>query len=324
MKPLYLAILFLATLTSCNDTGKRDASLLKKSVGNINRLLVITPNDFWNAEVGEAIRDYFAAPVEGLPQDEPMFSMNQMPPETFSDFARSNRIFLQVGIGKEDKVVIKNDVYAKPQVGAYIVGTSKESIIKLIEENYKQIIESFHETELMEKQRRINVSLMKLDSLQSKLGVKLRVPSAYHIAKQNDTFFWLRKELKEGNNNIMVYTAPMNMIGKDSTVVADIIKIRDSIGSKLLPVEDDDLFITEEAYAPYFFNSSLDGRPAYETKGIWEVKGAWMSGPFVNYIVKDEKHNRYIVLEGFTHAPSVEKRDLQFELQAILNSAKFE
>ncbi len=323
MKPVYLAVLFLATLFSCNEGAKRDSSLLTKSVGNINRLLVIAPNDFWNGEVGEEVRKYFAAPVEGLPQDEPQFSMNQMPPETFSDFARANRIFLQVGLGKEDKVVIKNDVYAKPQVGAFIQGKTVESLIKLIEENYKQIIESFHETELKEKQRRIRISLMKLDSLQSKLGVTLRVPSAYHIAKQNDSFFWLRKELKEGNNNIMVYTAPMNMIGKDSTIVSDIIKIRDSIGSKLLPVEDDDLFVTEEAYAPYFFNSSLDGRPAYETKGIWEVKNAYMSGPFVNYIVKDEKHNRYIVLEGFSHAPSVEKRDLQFELEAILNSAKF-
>ena len=63
---------------------------------------------------------------------------------------------------------------------------------------------------------------------------------------------------------------------------------------------------------------------AYETKGTWEVKDDWMGGPFVNYAVRDEKNNRYLILEGFTYAPAVSKRDLQFELESILNSAKIE
>lgn len=114
------------------------------------------------------------------------------------------------------------------------------------------------------------------------------------------------------------------MIKSDSTAVADIIKIRDSIGSRLLPVEDDGQFITEDAYAPYLFKSKIDGKFAYETKGTWEVKGAWMGGPFINYAVRDEKNNRYLILEGFTYAPSVAKRNLQFELESILRTAKIE
>eukprot|EP00657_Telonema_sp_P-1_P002584 TRINITY_DN15996_c0_g1_i1.p1 TRINITY_DN15996_c0_g1~~TRINITY_DN15996_c0_g1_i1.p1 ORF type:complete len:145 (-),score=49.78 TRINITY_DN15996_c0_g1_i1:29-463(-) len=72
---------------------------------------------------------------------------------------------------------------------------------------------------------------------------------------------------------------PLSIIKNDSTAVGDIIKIRDSIGSKLLPVEDDDQFITEDAYAPYLFKTTIDGKFAYETKGTWEVKDALMGGP---------------------------------------------
>ncbi len=81
MKSFYIAFfsLFIA-FTSCNEGGTKDKSLLPNSVGNINALQIITSNDLWNGAVGEAIRNNFAAPTDGLPQDEPLFSMNQMPP----------------------------------------------------------------------------------------------------------------------------------------------------------------------------------------------------------------------------------------------------
>ncbi len=45
-----------------------------------------------------------------------------------------------------------------------------------------------------------------------------------------------------------------------------------------------------------------------------------MAGPFVNYNIIDKKNNRIIVVEGFTYAPSVNKRDFIFELEAIAKS----
>ena len=47
-----------------------------------------------------------------------------------------------------------------------------------------------------------------------------------------------------------------------------------------------------------------------------------MAGPFINYTVVDKKNNRLIVFEGFTYAPSVNKRDFIFELEAIGKSMK--
>lgn len=323
MKVFYIALfsIFIA-FTSCNEGGTKDKSLLPNSVGNINSLQIITSNDLWTGVVGEAIRNNFAAPTDGLPQDEPLFSMNQMPPEAFTGFARSNRLFLYVVLSDEDKATVATDEYARPQTGGVIKASSEEKLVELINKNAAKIIEAFHSSEIKERQRRTAISLMKSDSLKKVMGVSMQIPSAYRIAKATDSFFWLRKDLKDGTTNILVYEVPLTMIENDSTAVSDIIKIRDSIGSRLLPVEDDDQFITEDAYAPYLFKTTIDGRFAYETKGTWEVKDALMGGPFINFAIRDEKNNRYLILEGFTYAPSVAKRDLQFELESILTSAK--
>ena len=78
--------------------------------------------------------------------------------------------------------------------------------------------------------------------------------------------------------------------------------------------------ITEEAYLPYLFKTELDGKEAYLTKGMWEVKKDFMAGPFVNYKIKDESNDRWIIVEGFVFAPSLSKRDYMFELNTIISS----
>ena len=80
--------------------------------------------------------------------------------------------------------------------------------------------------------------------------------------------------------------------------------------------------ITEKAYTPHIFEVKLDGKKALETKGKWEVKGVYMAGPFLSYSVIDKAKNRLVVVEGLTYAPSINKRDYMFELEAIMKTIK--
>ncbi len=324
MKFIYFLLAAAFTMVSCNGNGERDASLVPKSVGNINSLQVVVDNELWNNEVGEAIREHFAAPAYGLPQDEPMFSINQMPTNAYAGFARKYRLVLYVALADEKTATIASDQYAKPQKLALIKAPTEEELIALINEEHKAIIDAFTASEIEERQRRTRIQLLELDSLKERMGVTLEIPSAYRIARATDSFYWFRKELKSGSTNVIVYEVPLGTIGQDTNVVGDIIKMRDSIGGDFLPVEDDGRFITEAAYAPYLFTTEIDDRFAYETKGTWEVMGQFMAGPFVNYAIKDEANDRYLILEGFTYAPSEEKRNLQFELESILKSAKLQ
>ena len=47
-----------------------------------------------------------------------------------------------------------------------------------------------------------------------------------------------------------------------------------------------------------------------------------MGGPFINYAIEDKINNRYLVAEGYVYAPSLDKRQNIFELEAIIKSIK--
>ncbi len=308
----------------CNN-GKESAGdrVVTSSSGNINNVSVVLENEKWEGTIGEALRETLAAPVDGLPQEEPIFSLNQMPPEAFSGFVRKNRLFIKVENGKPAAFKTYKDPFASPQSGILISGMNNEEIVNQINQNYEEIIRLFKTTEIREKQRRMRKSLKDDSKLQDQFGVSLIFPSAYRYAIEEDDFFWIRKDIPKGMMEIMIYEVPLHVIDGDTNVIGNIIKMRDSIGKAHIPGPvEGSYMITEEAYAPYLFNTQIDGKFAYETRGTWEVKNAFMAGPFVNYAVRDEANNRYVIFEGFAFSPASAKRDNMFELDAILQSAR--
>ena len=171
-------------------------------------------------------------------------------------------------------------------------------------------------------------SLNKEKALEENLGISLNVPSIYKVGREEANFVWLDRQIQTGAMNIIAYSVPWNTFDTDSTFVQDIIKMRDSIGKLFIPGEDipgkENYMITEKAFSPYVFPAEVSGRKAAEVRGIWEMSGYPMAGPFITYIINDEPNNRKLVLEGFTFAPATEKRDYMFELEAIMKTLKFQ
>ncbi len=324
MKRILILVFSSFLFLSCNNNGKeKNERILAESSGNINQLTLVVDNALWEGSVGEAIRDKFASIVDGLPQEEPMFSLSQIPPESFEGFARRNRSFILIKNNAEKEIKKVNNLYARPQTGIIISGQNEEELITTIGEVSEDLIALFKATEMKEKQRRMGKSLGKTQSLKNKFGLSLKFPTAYRYAVEEDNFVWLRKDIKKGNMEILIYAVPINQIEKDSNIVGNIIKMRDSIGNAHIPGPTEGThMITEEAYAPYLFETEIDKKFAYETRGTWEVKGAFMAGPFLNYAIKDVENNRYLILEGFVFKPSRGKRDNIFELDAIFQSAQ--
>lgn len=312
-------LLCVALLWACNE----EKVVLPSSSGNINQLSVIIDSNLWQGDVGETIRDYFAANVQGLPQQEPLFHLNHIPPEAFSGFMRKTRIFLKVQKDKNAGMGVMIDSFARPQTGIVISAPTDEKLIALLHKNASEMIHKFKQQELSEKRRLINKSLKSDKKIEEKLGVSLKFPTAYRYAKIADDFFWIRKDIENGSMEILVYEVPLQTIDRDTNIIGNIIKMRDSIGEKFIPgPTESSHMITEEAYAPYLFETKVDGKFAYLTKGTWEVENAFMAGPFINYAIRDEANDRYVVLEGFVFKPSAQKRDNIFELRAILEGAK--
>lgn len=321
MRHVILVLISIMLITSCesNSEGKR---IVSKSSGNINDLNVVIDNELWEGSVGETIRKILAAPVYGLPQEEPLFSMRQMPPEVFTDFARKNRTVLKIEKGEADIKFLKN-VFARPQKLVLVSGETISEINEQLEQNASRIISAFKSEEIKEKQRRINIDLHKNNSIEQDLGLTIDFPSAYRIATKDDKFFWIRKDINTGTMNLMLYEMPLDALSEVEDTIGAIIKMRDSVGQKYIPGPvEGSYMITEAAYTPFLNKTIIDNKPALETKSTWEVKNAFMAGPFINYIIEDKINNRMVVAEGFVFAPSVEKRDHVFELEAIIRSIK--
>jgi hypothetical protein len=315
----------LALFISCGDKKTSNEKFLPDASGAINNVSVVTENDLWDGRVGEAIRDVLAKPIYGLPQDEPTFTISQIPPAVFSGFVTKNRTVLKIEMGKEKGITIKDDVYAKPQKVIILTGQTKEDVISVLKANDSKIIDTFRNEELNERMRQMSKSPHSFTSIKEKMGLTIQFASIYRMAKETEDFFWIRKDITTGTSNLMIYELPFDAIKKNDSMVNQIIKIRDSIGKKYIdgPVEDSYLQ-TQNAYTPFHGETIIDNKPTLETKGIWSVKNAFMGGPFINYAIEDKINKRWVVVEGFAFAPSVEKRNYMLELEAIIRSVKIE
>ena len=317
-KTHFLFLLFSFLFFSCTKKGD---NLPRKATGKINTISVIIDDQLWNGEVGDSIRNKFASPVIGLTEEEPLFTINQYPAKLMEGFMTDSRTIIVVKKEEKNEFVVKKNQYASPQNVFHISGKTSADILKIIEINAPNIIQTIKETEITEEQRIISQSLLNTKTITKKFHISLKIPTSYLYVLQENNFVWLKKEITIGNTSILIYQVPISSIKKDPNAIANIIKMRDSIGNLYISgTEPDTQMITEEGYAPYLFKIKLDSKETFETKGTWELKNDFMSGPFINYAIVDQEHDRILVLEGFCYSPSKEERDLVHELESIIKS----
>lgn len=327
MKKLFIFLCVLAVFISCEDSKNKDVAeqYLPLSAGKVNMIAVVMDSDQWKGRVGDSIRSIYSVPTDGLPMEEPIFSLKQINPEVFKDPITQYRSVLIVKESDKKQFKVRKNLYSKPQKIVYVSGTEDE-IVTQLHENAQKSIKVFKDNELLSKQQFIQSSLNKENTLEETFGISLNIPSVYKMVKREDNFVWFERKVKNGTMNIIAYTLPFGSIPKDDTTIDAIIKMRDSIGEAYVPGPNPETMymITEKAYAPYLFEVTLDDKFAFETKGMWEIYGYQMAGPFINYVVEDKANNRLVVIEGLTFAPSEDKRDFMFEIEAILKSLKIQ
>ena len=319
MKFYFIPLALLLTNISCQK--KKNTPLVLSSNGNINTITVVMTNQLWAGTIGQAVRDMYAYPAEGLPQQEPLFDLKQIPPEVFTGFAQSSRSVLWVGIRNQTNVRIDKNTYAQPQTVAVFTAPTPTALTEIIVSQSEKVIKTLRIQERAERLRRIRKSSYTKHGLDEKFGLTLTMPSAYKIFKENETTSWFQRETQKGHINLLVTTTPYDedIVAKQN--LEKIIIQHDSIGKAFIPGRlPNSYFITEKAYEPYMYSTTFGKKSALEIRGTWEVKGDFMAGPFLQYIINDKPNNRNIVLEGFVFAPSTAKRDYVFEIETVLRS----
>ena len=223
-------LLLVASLFLVFSCKKEEVGLPRIANGKINNIAIIVDDALWNGEVGDSVRNKFAAPVLGLPQEEPLYNINQYPIKLMEGFMTDSRNVIVIKKGTVDQFSIKKDEYASPQNVFHITGKSVSSILSLIEKTAPQIIKSIHQNEIDESQRLARKSLLQQDYFAKKFKIALQVPSAYELMVQDTNFIWLKKDIISGNTSVLIYEVPISTINNQNSIVANIIAMRDSIG----------------------------------------------------------------------------------------------
>ena len=312
MKKTAITLFFLIIALSCSDNQQK---LLPSSSGNINNISVVTNDELWEGAVGEVIRENFGRPIYGLPQIEPIFSLSHIPSKVFSGFATKSRTILKIDVSENEGVFNFKNTYASPQRIIQIKANSPDKIIEIINENLNSIYSTMYFNEIQEKQRRISKNLNKTEAIKNNTGVSLKFPSAYRVAKADTNFVWIRRDIETGSVNLFIHR-------QTNLTEQSIIEKRDSISKIYIPgpVENTHMS-TDLIYTPNTREINVGGKQVYETRGLWEIEGQFMAGPFLNFQIKLGDDD-FIMLDGFVYSPGSTKREYIFELEAIMRSLK--
>ncbi len=308
------------TLTSCNQS---DNVTLVSSSGRINHVLIVIKNSDWQSEVGDALREIIGKPVDGLPQEEAQFSINQVPPNTFSSLFKRSRNILFVGIDTSKTIYTNSNIYANPQKTLTILGKNRAELVDNINSHKDEIINTFKKNDLIIYQKKVTKEFHKINKIETfnKLEFSLKIPKSYAKVEDTGDFLWYRNSITKGFLSIISYEIPLS----DSTKITKqlLTKYRDSIGKKFIPGQfDNTYFKTETQFSPVTSEVLISGEQAIESRGLWIVENDYMGGPFLSYAIEDRENNRLLVLMGFSYSPSVKKRDFVFELEAILKTVQ--
>jgi len=331
MKRLYSLIAFFLVLTisqSCNNSGsERGGSLQPNVSGSTGEVVIVLDKAKWEGEMGNAIRDLLANPLDGLPQAEPVFDLVSVPSGSFGEYYITHRniVFVQTGADMEKKASFQTNKYASSQLIINIQGKNDEEIIEVLKENRKVIIDKIN---IAERDRWISyykgsLNSISFNKLREDHKIVLHVPSNYALDVSEKGFVWMSYETPVTTQSVLVHYFDYNgenYFNKDS-----IVSIRNNMTREKIKGPVDGTWMTIEDRAPVEYSTFRFRERNYAMlKGLWTLENGFMGGPFVTLITKDEVNNRFVMVDGYVYAPNDDKRELLRQVESILYTVSFE
>ena len=322
-------LIILASFSSCVDEKNKEIKKAR-SVGGTSEILMVTQNDDqWNGQMGQSVRDFFEVEQYGLPQPEKNFKVSHINLDALNDMFKKHRNLIIAKIDKDIKnplVETQRNLDSEPQFVIRITASSPESWVRVFEtqkDGLKLIFDDNERKRFLEYFRPMTDSKI-VTQLKKKFGISMNIPEGYVIAANGDNFMWLLQRHDDKDMAFMIYELPY----KDTADLnpENIIKVRDSIVKAHIsgPIDGSYMTTDKEFITPVF--ETLPKFPAgyaVETRGLWNVVGDFMAGPFVSYSIVDPTSSKIITAEGWIYYPNKNKRDLLRQQESILYSLKF-
>ena len=318
---LSMILMVLVMLPSCKKGGK--SLFTPTSSGNPYEMLVVMDKNMWEERpAGRALFDVLDTDVPGLPQPERSFRISQIGPNHFDRVMRIFRNIIVADIQPiytQPKLKYSRDVYASPQMIMTIQAPDEDSFAEFVTKNKQVILDFFVKSEMnrqiaLLKKKHNDVVSTKVNSL---FGCDVWVPVDLQNYKVGKDFLWASTNRATADMNFVMYSYPYT--DKDTFTKEYFIRKRDSVMQVNIPGANEGMYMTTaDSIFVDVDNISVRGDYAFETRGLWEMEGDMMGGPFVSHARVDRPNGRVVVVEGFIYAPEKMKRNLMRQMEASL------
>ncbi len=307
---LYLIISVAVVFSSC---GKKDGEKLPVAMGAPYHVVLVAAD----SAAAQPMVDLLTAEMSGLPQPEPTFDVRIVSPEQMETPAcRYARTLVRIDIDEKKyssaDVGYKQDRWARGQLVLNITAPSVKLLDQMVWRNARKLVGLLvdHEIDSAKKRlaRRRNQKAEAM--VRQMFGIDMLIPSTLTSMKTGKDFIWISDNRPVRMQNICIYTVQRQLPEGN-------MEYRDSVMHVNIKGETDSMYM--QTVKDGLRRLSI-GHGQTLTRGLWEMKGDGMGGPFVERTVFLGQYT--LVAEGFVYAPESKKRDLVRELEAALNTIK--
>ena len=324
-----ITVLFSVILSSCGNDSANSTSakqLLFTSGGKTSGILVVISNNLWKSAIGDSIKNSLAVIPDWLARAQPEYDLSQIPYNAFGSVYQKQRniLFVKLGDISKPKISIKKNVYANLQTVVSIKAKDEKGLIIAFEKYKNRIKNTYHNNEVLRiKNAYRGMQVKKLTKkLDQKFGFHLILPKGFYMAMDKADFAWLRRPTADIEEGIFIYTKPYSDTSEFS--MQSIINYRNEMTKKYIPGPVDNSYMkTSDFFPPMIKKTEFQGQYASQVRGLWDVEGYAMGGPFISYTFIDSVAQRLITIDGYIKAPKKEKRDLLLHIEAIMESFEY-
>lgn len=303
-----LSLLIVILLTGCyGGKGKR----LPSSTGQPYEVVL-------EGDTANIVSEILTEDVPALPQSEPLCNVISVKRGKAKGCYSTVRTRIVVDIDKRHEAFSAKaykDANASPQLVIRIRAKSAEQLRTMLYDkdgqpngNAQKLRTLIDQSELQHLAATIKQNPEKQREVKRMFGIDMKIPLSMDASKKGKGFFWLSNNANTGMQNILIFrvnreerrTKKEERKRKNETF-ATLQQQVDSILQKNMPGETDSMYMTI---------------PHIAERGLWQMKGDAMGGPYVMRTKGD------IAVIAFVYAPEKKKRNLTKQLEAVLTTIK--
>ena len=306
---LFPFCLIFLLLTSCGLTGKNR----KKPASTGQPYEIVLEGD-----TDSIVTRILTEDVPALPQPEPLCKLIQVKKGKTKGSYLLVRTRIIVNITDKDFAVkLNHDENAAPQ---NIIRINARSVQQLRERlNGEKLRQLVDEAELKHLAEMISNNPSKQnkemqEEVKKTFGLDIKIPVSMNASKKAKDFIWISNNASTGMQNLLVMrvkSEERRMKNSNAFHVNDKAQI-DSILRTNMPGETDSMYMVI---------------PVLSERGLWEMKGDAMGGPYVMHRIHRQTsqtakpgYSLYII--GFVYAPEMKKKILIKQLEAAISTIK--